>query len=479
MTPSTIVAHGRPGSAAGHRRTSTVLVGLVAVLAAGTIGACTSSDAASPPHAAPVGEIPQPTSADLEAAGFEDLPLAPDSDRVDITEPTFSDPTTITNPLFPISDLHSVVFNGEVEGKPFHTETTLLPQTRIIEWTDDKQVETRISQYFAYLDGRIEEVALDYYAQADDGSVWYFGEDLWDFDDEGFIDSTEGNWLAGVDGPPAMIMPGDPQVGDVHRAENTPPIAFEEVEVTSIDETFDGPAGPVEGGLVASELHLDGTTSDKNFAPGYGEFFSDHDGDVEALALAVPTDALDSEVSAELATVSTGADDLFTAVSTGDWAAASTVLGSATTAWDTFSQGEVPPYLATEMSSALETAAAAIEAHDPAAAGTAAIDVAQSAADLRLRHLPVAEIDLARFDLWARQTIVDAAAGDRGGVRGDVTTLEFVRDRFAHTLDQPDLIRIDNHLIELRNTINDDDLPAAEAEAEGLRETLAAIEPAT
>jgi hypothetical protein len=256
-------------------------------------------------------------------------------------------------------------------------------------------------------------------------------------------------------------------------------VAFEEVEITSIDETFDGPAGPVEGGLVASELHLDGTTSDKNFAPGYGEFLSDHDGEIEALALAVPTDALDSAVPAELETVSTGADDLFGAVRTGDWAAASTTLESVRSAWETFMQGEVPPYLATEMSRALDSAAAAIDAQDPAAAGTAAIDVAQSAADLRLRHLPPTEIDLARFDLWARQVIVDAAAGDRGGVRGDVTTLEFVRDRFAHTLDQPDVIRIDNHLIELRNTVNDDDLPASEAEAEALRETLAAIEPAT
>jgi hypothetical protein len=129
MTPSTIVARERPRSAAGRRRTRTVIVGLVAVLAAGTAGGCTGSDAASRPHAAPVGEIPQPTSADLKAAGFEALPLAPDGDRVDIAEPTFSDPTAITNPLFPISDLDSVVFSGEVEGKPFHTETTLLPQT--------------------------------------------------------------------------------------------------------------------------------------------------------------------------------------------------------------------------------------------------------------------------------------------------------------------------------------------------------------
>ena len=38
-------------------------------------------------------------------------------------------------------------------------------------------IDTAIIQYVAYLDGRIQEVAIDRYAQADDGSVWYFGED--------------------------------------------------------------------------------------------------------------------------------------------------------------------------------------------------------------------------------------------------------------------------------------------------------------
>jgi hypothetical protein len=474
MNPTKPVVAALSREATGNLRTSLLAAGLVAVLVA---GACTGNEASSRPDSGPVPEIPQPTADELEAAGFADLPLAPDSARVDITEPTFSDPTNITNPLFPISDLSSVIFSGVVENKPFHTETTLLPNTRIIEWSEGKQVETRISQYFAYLGGRIEEVALDYYAQADDGSVWYFGEDLFDFDDEGFVDSTEGNWLAGVDGPPAMIMPGNPQVGDVHRAENTPPIAFEEVEITSVDETLDGPTGPVPGGLVGQELHLDGTTSDKNFAPGYGEFYSDHDGEIEALALAVPTDALDGPPPAELATLSTGADDLFDAVRSADWSAASAALEPVAAAWETFSQGEVPPYLATEMSTALDHVAGAIEARDPAKAGTAAIDVAQSAADLRLRHLPPTEIDLARFDLWARQILVDAAAGDVGGVRGDVTTLEFVRDRFADSLEQTDVIRIDNHLVELRNTVNDDDMAAAQTEADSLRETLAGIQP--
>ena len=40
--------------------------------------------------------------------------------------------------------------------------------------------------------------------------------------------------------------------------------------------------------MVGKELHDDGTYSDKVFAPGYGEFFTGHGSEVEALALAVP-----------------------------------------------------------------------------------------------------------------------------------------------------------------------------------------------
>nr|MBA3263999.1 hypothetical protein [Thermoleophilaceae bacterium] len=260
----------------GPRR-SALIVSTVCV--ALSIAACSSGDGASE-GASASSTIPQPTRAQLVAAGLEKLPLAPESKRLDITAPKFSNPTKITNPLFPISRLRSVIFSGEVDGKPFHTETTLLPGTRTIEWSPGQQVDARVSQYSAYVDGRIEEVALDYYAQADDGSVWYLGEDVYDYDRGGLVDSTLGSWLAGKEGPIEMIMPADPKPGDVHRAENIPGIAFEEVKIKTTGKTVDGPSGPVKGAMVGRELHDDGTYSDKVFAPGYGEFFSGHGSEV-------------------------------------------------------------------------------------------------------------------------------------------------------------------------------------------------------
>ena len=444
-----------------------------AVCAALTIAACSSGDGASEGASTP-STIPQPTRAQLVAAGLDKLPVAPESKRLDIKAPKFSNPTKITNPLFPVSRLHSMIFSGKVEGKPFHTEVTLLPGTRTIEWSPGQRVKARVSQYFAYIDGRVEEVALDYYAQADDGSVWYLGEDVLDYDPAGLVDSTLGSWLAGKEGPIEMIMPAKPKPGDVHRAENIPGIAFEEVKVKTTGRTVAGPAGPVRGAMVGRELHDDGTYSDKVFAPGYGEFFSGHGSEIEALALAVPTDALKGSPPAALEALSRAAHDVIDPARSGNWTSASTGLRTASRAWATYRREQVPPLLAAEMKRALKGLGAAIAKRDRTRAGIAAIDVAQSALDLELRYRPPAEIDLGRFELWASQTLVDAAAGDAGGVRSDATTMEWIRDRFARTIDPADLTAIDAHLGALRETVANEttDLKTAAGEGRALRRPL-------
>jgi hypothetical protein len=395
---------------------------------------------------------------------------APEGERVDLAKPSFSDPTNVTNSLFPISGQESVLMLGRVDGKAFQTEVTLLPDTRIIEW-QGQRVETLISQYVAYLDGRIHEVAYDFYAQADDGSVWYFGEDVFNFKDGAIVD-THGTWIAGKDGPAAMIMPSDPKVGDVYRPENIPGFVFEEVTVKSTGKTVAGPLGPVDGAIVVEELHMDGNTEDKTFAPGYGEFYTAGGGDVEALALAVPTDAFSGPVPAELETLSSGALDIFDAARSKDWNAASATLEKMAGAWETYKAGEVPKMIEPRMTDDLASLAEAVNARDPEQARQAAIDTAQWSLDLQLQYRPPAEIDLARFDLWAAQLMVDAAAGDAAAVNGDFFALDYIRDRILHTLDGEDVTRINTTLEELQGALGDENLAAATDAAEHLRDSL-------
>ena len=431
--------------------------------------ACTSGSDAVSPMGATVTTIPQP-------AVPAHIPVASESERVDLTMPTFSDPTNITNPLFPVSLQESVLMLGHVEGKPFRTEVTLLPETRIIAW-EGQRVETAVSQYNAFLDGRIEEVAYDYYAQADDGSVWYFGEDVFDFR-AGAIVVTEGTWLAGKDGPAAMIMPADPQVGDVYRTENAPGFVFEEVTVRSIDETLDGPLGPIQGGMLAEELHSDGKTEQKVFAPGYGEFYTAGGGDVEALALASPTDAATEQLPAELTTMSSRALDVFDMAGSGDWAAASAAVRKIEAAWETFrAAADVPRLIEPRMNLALATLARAVRAEERAGARNAAIQAARSSFDLQLPYRSEAEIDLARMDLWAAQLLVDEAAGNAGGVGADAFALDYVRDRIRVAVVARDLVRINTEIGAIQVAVVDGELGAAAAAAERLRGTLAELQP--
>jgi hypothetical protein len=382
--------------------------------------------------------------------------------------PTFSHPTDVTNPLFPVSKQESVLFVGHVDGKPFRTEVTLLPDTRIVEW-QGQRIETLVSQYMAYLDGRVQEVAYDLYAQADDGSVWYFGEDVADFE-HGVITTKEGTWIVGKDGPAAMIMPAHPKVGDTYRTENIPGIAFEEITVRATDRTLEGPVGPVEGGVIAGEYHLTGgNTEDKTFAPGYGEFLTAGGGDVEALALAVPTDAASGPVPAELETLSGRALQIFDAARAGNWNAASAAVDEMTTAWASYRRGEVPRLIEPRMSRALDSLVSAVAARTVARTRQAAIDAAQWGLDLQLRYRFPTRINLARFDLWAAQALVDIEAGDAAAVNGDAFTLEYIRDRILHTLDAAGIDRLNIQLEKLQTALAGGNLAAAARAAGRLR----------
>jgi hypothetical protein len=412
----------------------------------------------------------------MAAARLDDLSTAADSTRVDLVAPPFSNPTNVTNPLFPISELHSAVLDGRVDAKPFHTETTLLPNTRIIEWTPGQCVETLVSQYTAFLNGRIQEVALDYYAQADDGSVWYFGEDVSDYDRRGVIAFTTDSWLAGRDGPPAMIMPGNPRVGQAFRTENIPGKVFEEVTVKTTGTTVSAPYGPIDGAMVGQELHDDGMKSDKVFAPGYGEFLTRDTDGVEAMAVAVPTDGVEGPVPDDLRAIESGAIDVLHSVASGSWPAASDEVSRLRANWDRYGDADTAPLrLRGPMDGALFLLSNAVDARARTASAQASIDIGQAALDLELPFRPPVEIDIGRFEMWLRQLVLDARPGDGGAASGDMAALEVTRDRFSKEIDPVALTSLNRDLLTMREDQVDGNLRAVVRVARNLLERVAAL----
>jgi hypothetical protein len=460
----------------------------MAVIALVAIGCTSTSPIPSPSAGASSAPEPTGSAGDSPAATSgetalipqpeppDGLEVAPDDERVDLAVPTFSNPTDITNPLFPVSSQHSVLLTGTVEDQAFRTEVTLLPYTRILQW-EGQEVEVLVSQYVAFLDGRIEEVAYDLYAQADDGSVWYFGEDVFNFAD-GAIADTHGTWIAGIDGPAAMIMPADPQVGDVYRPENIPGLVFEEVTVVSTDETLDGPFGPIEGGLLVRELHMDGETEDKQFAPGYGEFYTAAGGDVEALTMAVPADAADGAEPEQLAALIDEPHALIAALAESDAGGAEQALDAIAVAHEAYPADEIPALLGPLLDESVERLSTAVADGDDAAASQAAIDVGRLGLDLGLRYRDQAGIEIRRFDLWLAQAQLDAAAEDAARLNADYFALDYVRERFVSDIGADQSAALNLGMEELLGAIGDEDFEGVAEIVGEMRAAAAELSPA-
>jgi hypothetical protein len=403
------------------------------------------------------------------------LPIAAEAARVDRATPSFSTPTRITNARFPVGDLSQVLQLGHEAGKPLRIEVTRLPRARTIEW-HGRRVETVASQFIAYLGGRIREVAIDYFAQADDGSVWYFGEDVANYEN-GAVADHDGSWLAGKDGPPGMIMPADPQVHDVYRSENVPGLVFEQDTVRSTTATVDGPRGPVQGAALVEELLMDGTVEQKAFAPGYGEFQARARDELATVALALPIDGAGSGPPAALAALTDGARAVADAAAAGRWPAAMARIGAMTAAWKQAGGSGVPELLAKQMAGALDALAIAVRGHDPAGVRRAGPAAEQASLDLQLRHRPPAEVDLDRLDLWARRILTDTTARDPGAVTGDVATLQVLWDRTAHIADPTAAGRVEAALKPLASGAARTDIRTAAAAVPALRNALSAVAP--
>jgi len=358
--------------------------------------------------------------------------------RSDIGVPRFSNPARITNPLLPISQLTQVLQLGAEGGDELRFEVTLLPGTKTVEW-DGRQVTTVVSQLVAYTNGQVVEVAKDFYAQADDGAVWHFGEEVANYD-EGVLVDNEGSWLAGLDARPAMVMPGSPRVGDVFRSGNRPGQGPEEVTITSTDQTVDGPAGRIGGALLVREQLVDGTVEAKIFAPGYGEFnarVSSQD-ELYNVAVAVPTDAVPGAVPGELTTMSAGAERILAGgrpepggPGKMSWAQVTASLDEMTAAWQRNPAGKAPKMLVSQMNDRFADLVGAVAARHPATVQLAAIGVAQASLDLQLRHRPPGEVDRDRLRLGARQLQMDATSGDTAAVDSDVVVLDAVWARIG------------------------------------------------
>lgn len=201
----------------------------------------------------------------ISSCGFEGYENLADVGACDPAVSTFT--TDIDNPFFPLPVGHRVVLEGEEGGGHLLVRITSLDETETVAG-----VETRVVEEYEAKEGQVVEISRNFFAQAQDGTVCYFGEDVDIYDGTGNVTSHLGAWRAG-DGRnrPGIFMPPSLEVGQAFRQEIAPGIAEDQAKVIALDEVTGVPAGTFEDTVTMRDgSPLDGSSGEKVYARGIG-----------------------------------------------------------------------------------------------------------------------------------------------------------------------------------------------------------------
>jgi hypothetical protein len=148
--------------------------------------------------------------------------------------------TRIDNPYWPMTPGTRWVYREtDSEGAVKRVEVTVTNRTR----RTAAGVVARVVHDVVTEGGRPVEVTDDWYAQDDEGNVWYLGERTTEYAG-GRPASTAGSFEAGVDGAQAgIIMPARPRVGQTYREEFYKGHAEDKARIVSLREQAEVPFG--------------------------------------------------------------------------------------------------------------------------------------------------------------------------------------------------------------------------------------------
>ncbi|OGG03395.1 hypothetical protein A2W14_07510 [Candidatus Gottesmanbacteria bacterium RBG_16_37_8] len=168
----------------------------------------------------------------------------------------------ITNEFYPLP-LGKVLV---IEDASFKVQFSVLNQTEAVAG-----VTTRVIEEREWKNGSLIEISRNFFVQAPDGTVCYFGEDV-DIYSGGQITGHSGAWRAGVgQNKPGIIMPAHPAVGQKYQQEIAPGIAMDRAEHISMGQSFTTPAGTFNDVLLVEET----PPSTKRYQRGIGMIYDD------------------------------------------------------------------------------------------------------------------------------------------------------------------------------------------------------------
>ncbi len=166
-------------SATTSETTATTVGAETSETTATTVGAETTETTEAPEN----GE-----SDDGETASIEPV-------HEDFESAVFDDPTTVDNEWFPLTPGNRLILDGitveEGETLDHRIEFTVIDLTKEIDG-----VETVVAWIEDYSDDELVEAELAFYAQDNDGNVWFFGEYPEEYEDGEFVAAPA--WIPGA-----------------------------------------------------------------------------------------------------------------------------------------------------------------------------------------------------------------------------------------------------------------------------------------
>jgi hypothetical protein len=155
------------------------------------------------PETGPSASPSASASAEASPSGDPTKPIFPEFDAS-----KFSNGSNITNEYLPLQPGRRWIEDGvTIEGGeriPHKIVFTVTNLTKKIEG-----IPTVVAYVEDYNEGELVEKEIAFYAQDDDGAVWYFGEHPEEYEDGEFVDAP--TWIAGIaDAKPGIKVIADP-----------------------------------------------------------------------------------------------------------------------------------------------------------------------------------------------------------------------------------------------------------------------------
>lgn len=214
--------------------------------------ACSSSSDDSNPKS----KLP----ADLPAVYDPGSPYVVDIDAGDLS-------SSVTNAFFPVKPGAKWVYESKAGDVTERIEITVEAGEKDV-WG----AKASIVRDTVHLGEELIEDTWDWYAQDDNGHVWYLGEDTTEYKGGEPVCKC-GAWEAGVKAAlPGVIMPNEPVVGHVYRQEFAAGEAEDYAEIVSIKASVTVPAGKFENCVKTRDRSALDKTADafKYYCPGVG-----------------------------------------------------------------------------------------------------------------------------------------------------------------------------------------------------------------